>query len=95
VSGETRGKESTAPVFYCSGPSRRRPEKSAVGIPRIDYSDLGGGEVAAGSKATGASLGGMPKASITMKLKRGMFSATFLLACLASLELEGVALEDI
>lgn len=32
---------------------------------------------------------------ITMKLKRGTFSATFMLACLAALELEGVQLEDI
>jgi hypothetical protein len=32
---------------------------------------------------------------VTMKLKRGTFSATFMLACLAALELEGVALEDI
>jgi hypothetical protein len=30
-----------------------------------------------------------------MKLKRGTFSATFLLGCLAALELEGVVLEEI
>jgi hypothetical protein len=35
------------------------------------------------------------EASITMKLKRGTFAATFLLACLAALELDGVRLEDI
>ena len=35
------------------------------------------------------------EASITMKLKRGTFAATFFLACLAALELEGVRLEDI
>lgn len=33
--------------------------------------------------------------SIKAKLKRGTFAATFLLACLAALELEGVRLEDI
>ena len=33
--------------------------------------------------------------SIKSKLKRGTFAATFLLACLAALELEGVSLEDI
>jgi hypothetical protein len=33
--------------------------------------------------------------SITAKLSRGTFSATFLLACLAVLELEGVLLEDL
>jgi virulence-associated protein VapD len=33
--------------------------------------------------------------SITMKLKRGTFAATFFLACLAALELDGVRLEDI
>jgi Domain of unknown function (DUF6471) len=35
------------------------------------------------------------EASITMKLKRGAFAATFLLATLAALELEGVRLEDL
>jgi virulence-associated protein VapD len=35
------------------------------------------------------------EASITMKLKRGTFAATFFLAALAALELEGVRLEDI
>lgn len=33
--------------------------------------------------------------SIKAKLKRGTFAATFLLACLAALELDGVRLEDI
>lgn len=33
--------------------------------------------------------------SIKAKLKRGSFAATFFIACLAALELEGVALEDI
>jgi hypothetical protein len=33
--------------------------------------------------------------SITMKLKRGTFAATFVPACLAAMELEGVALEEI
>jgi hypothetical protein len=35
------------------------------------------------------------EASITNKLKRGTFSATFFLACLAAIELEGVVLEEI
>ena len=35
------------------------------------------------------------EASLTMKLKRGAFAASFFLACLAALELEGVHLEDI
>ena len=35
------------------------------------------------------------EASLTMKLKRGAFAATFLLACLAALELEGVRLDNI
>jgi hypothetical protein len=35
------------------------------------------------------------EASITAKLKRGTFAATFLLAAMAALELEGVRLEDI
>ncbi len=35
------------------------------------------------------------EASITNKLARGTFAATFFLACIAALELEGVALEEI
>jgi len=35
------------------------------------------------------------EASITNKLKRGTFTAIFLLACLAALEAEGVRLGDI
>ena len=35
------------------------------------------------------------EASITAKLKRGTFTAMFLLACLAALEAEGVRLEDL
>jgi hypothetical protein len=35
------------------------------------------------------------EAGITMKLKRGTFAATFFLACLAAMELEGVALDDL
>ena len=35
------------------------------------------------------------EASVTIKLKRGTFAATFLLACLAALELDGVRLEEI
>ena len=35
------------------------------------------------------------EASLTMKLKRGTFAATFLLACLAALEMEGIRLEDL
>jgi Domain of unknown function (DUF6471) len=35
------------------------------------------------------------RASVSAKLKRGTFAATFLLACLAALELERIRLEDI
>ena len=35
------------------------------------------------------------EASLTMKLKRGAFAASFFLACLAALESEGVRLEDL
>jgi hypothetical protein len=35
------------------------------------------------------------EASITNKLKRGTFSATFMLAALAALESEGLRLEDL
>ena len=40
-------------------------------------------------------LSGETEASIKAKLKRGTFPATFFLACLAALELTGVALEDL
>jgi Domain of unknown function (DUF6471) len=40
-------------------------------------------------------LPGETQDSIKAKLKRGTFAATFLLACLAALELDGVRLEDI
>jgi len=40
-------------------------------------------------------LKGETEASIKSKLARGTFAATFLLAVLAALELEGVRLEDI
>lgn len=33
--------------------------------------------------------------SVAAKLKRGTFAATFLLACIAALELEGVRLADL
>lgn len=33
--------------------------------------------------------------SIASKLKRGTFAATFLLGCVAALELDGIQLEDI
>ncbi len=35
------------------------------------------------------------EASITAKLKRGTFSASFLVAALAALEAEGLCLEDV
>ena len=35
------------------------------------------------------------EASITNKLARGTFPATFFLACLAALELDGVALDEV
>jgi hypothetical protein len=40
-------------------------------------------------------LRGETRDSIAAKLKRGTFSATFLLACLAALELEGVTLAEV
>jgi hypothetical protein len=35
------------------------------------------------------------EAGITMELKRGTFSATFFLACIAALELDAVVLEEL
>ncbi len=43
----------------------------------------------------GHGLNGETEASIKAKLKRGTFAATFLLAALAALEMEGIRLEDL
>jgi hypothetical protein len=43
----------------------------------------------------GHGLPGETQDSIKAKLRRGTFAATFLLACLAALGLEGVKLEEI
>jgi len=40
-------------------------------------------------------LSGETEASIKAKLRRGTFAATFLVATLAALEMEGVRLEDL
>lgn len=40
-------------------------------------------------------LNAVTEASITNQQKRGTFAATFFLACLAALELDGVALDEI
>jgi len=40
-------------------------------------------------------LPGESENSIKAKLKRGTFSATFFLACIAAMELEGVTLDEI
>ena len=40
-------------------------------------------------------LSGETEASIKAKLRRGTFTATFLLATLAALEMEGMRLEDL
>jgi Domain of unknown function (DUF6471) len=53
----------------------------------ITYSDLAKRLKKHGLKET--------EASIANKLMRGTFPATFFLACLAALELDGVALEEI
>lgn len=48
-----------------------------------------------GQDAGTHSFKGETEADISMKLKRRTFSATFFLACIAAMELEGVALEEI
>jgi len=40
-------------------------------------------------------LPGETENSIKSKLKRGTFAATFMLACLAALELDGLRIEDL
>jgi len=58
---------------------------------------LGQGEVTYAELAKRLRRHGLKEteASITNKLKRGTFPATFFLACIAALELDGVALEEI
>jgi hypothetical protein len=57
------------------------------GIREVTYTELAKRLKKHGLKET--------ESSITNKLSRGTFPATFFLACLAALELDGVALEDI
>jgi uncharacterized protein YecT (DUF1311 family) len=47
-----------------------------------------------GQTAQKAWLQSRDRASITNKLKRGTFSATFFLACIAVMELDGLALDE-
>jgi len=59
----------------------------------LKKADIGYVELAKRLKRHG--FKGETEASITAKLKRGTFSAIFLLAALAALEAEGIRLEDI
>lgn len=54
----------------------------------LTYADLA-------ERLKGHGLPAETEASIKAKLRRGTFAATFLLACLAALELEGVQLQDL
>ncbi len=58
----------------------------------IVKADIGYEELAKRLKAHGFNENA---ASIANKLARGTFAATFFLACLAALELEGIRLEDL
>jgi hypothetical protein len=58
----------------------------------LKRADIGYAELATRLKKHGLAE---TEASITSKLARGTFAATFFLACLAALELEGVRLEDL
>jgi hypothetical protein len=58
----------------------------------IKRADIGYEELAKRLKAHGFQE---TEASIANKLARGTFAATFFLACLAALELEGFRLEDL
>ena len=61
--------------------------KAEIKRADIDYKELAKRLEKHGFKET--------EASIANKLARGTFAATFFLACLAALELEGVRLEDL
>jgi hypothetical protein len=54
----------------------------------LTYADLA-------ERLKGHGLSGETEASIKAKLRRGTFAATFLLATLAALEMEGFRLEDL
>lgn len=68
---------------------------------RLGVAEIAGGgieDVVKGYKVdTGGIMAQKPEteAGVTMKLKRGTFSAVFFLACIAALELEQVVLEEI
>ena len=59
----------------------------------LKRADVTYAELAERLKAHG--LSGETEASIKAKLKRGTFAATFFLACLAALEMDGIRLEDL
>ncbi len=61
--------------------------KHKLGESEVTYAELAKRLKKHGLKET--------EASIANKLMRGTFPATFFLACLAALELDGVALEEI
>jgi len=79
------------------GLSKSEPEL-AERASRFLKAELKRADVTYGELAKRLKKHGLPdesENSIKSKLKRGTFAATFLLACLAALELEGVRLEDI
>ena len=61
--------------------------KSAIAKADLTYEDLAKRLESHGFKESAA--------SIANKLARGTFAATFFLACLAALELDGIRLEDL
>jgi hypothetical protein len=62
--------------------------KAEIAAAEITYAELAQRMKTHGHRAESAE-------TIKQKLKRGTFSATFLLAAIAALELEGVSLEEI
>ena len=66
----------------------RRFLKAELKRAGLTYADLA-------ERLKGHGLGSETEASIKAKLRRGTFAATFLLATLAALEMEGVRLEDL
>lgn len=77
----------TKPTEKDWGDKARRFLKAELKRKEVSYAELAKRLEKHGLKET--------EASIANKLARGTFAATFLLACIAALELEGIRLEDL
>lgn len=74
---------------------RRGMGGAGGGVPKAQAEDCEITYIELATRLKKHGFKGETEASITNKLARGIFSATFFLACIAALELDGVAPEEI